>query len=90
MTYVVALPCNNCKTTDCVAVCPVDAFYEGLRQLYINPDECINCALCVDECPQNAIWADYLLPSKFLPWLQENEDQSKSGKLPNILNKKKK
>ena len=29
MAYIVADPCVKCKYTDCVAVCPVDCFYEG-------------------------------------------------------------
>ncbi len=47
--------CTNCKTTDCVVVCPVECFYEGPRMLYIHPDECINCEACIAECPNNAI-----------------------------------
>jgi len=27
-------------------------------QLYINPDECINCGACVPECPVDAIYSD--------------------------------
>jgi ferredoxin len=58
MTYVVTGACINCKYTDCVAVCPVDCFYEGPNFLAINPDECIDCAVCVPECPVNAIVPD--------------------------------
>jgi NAD-dependent dihydropyrimidine dehydrogenase PreA subunit len=28
---------------------------EGL-QLYINPDECIDCGACIPECPPDAIY----------------------------------
>ena len=55
MTYVVNENCIKCKLTDCVEVCPVDCFYEGPNFLVINPDECIDCALCEPECPINAI-----------------------------------
>jgi ferredoxin len=41
-----------------VSVCPVDCFYEGPNFLAINPDECIDCGVCVDECPANAIVPD--------------------------------
>ena len=39
-------------------VCPVDCFYEGPNFLAINPDECIDCGVCVPECPIDAIVAD--------------------------------
>lgn len=58
MTYVVTENCIKCKYTDCVTVCPVDCFVEGPNFLAINPDECIDCAVCVPECPANAIVAD--------------------------------
>ena len=58
MTYVVTENCIKCKYTDCVAVCPVDCFVEGPNFLAINPDGCIDCAVCVPECPANAIVAD--------------------------------
>jgi ferredoxin len=57
MTYVVGDGCILCKHTDCVDVCPVDCFVEGPNFLAINPDECIDCAVCVPECPENAIYA---------------------------------
>jgi NAD-dependent dihydropyrimidine dehydrogenase PreA subunit len=58
MTYVVDEKCIKCKTTDCVAVCPVNCFYEGENMLVIHPDECIDCGVCVPECPVDAIKAD--------------------------------
>ena len=51
MTHVVTKPCDGCRYTDCVVVCPVECFYEGETMLYINPDECIDCEACVAECP---------------------------------------
>ena len=62
MTYVVAENCIRCKYTDCVEVCPVDCFREGPNFLVIDPDECIDCSLCVPECPANAIYAADDLP----------------------------
>ena len=47
MTFVVTEACIRCKYTDCVDVCPVDAFREGPNFLVIDPDECIDCAVCV-------------------------------------------
>ena len=58
MTYVVVEGCINCKHTDCVAVCPVDCFYEGENMLVIHPDECIDCGVCEPECPEDAIRPD--------------------------------
>lgn len=62
MTYVVTEPCIRCKYTDCVEICPVDCFHEAPEWLVIDPDTCIDCALCVPECPVDAIWADDRLP----------------------------
>ena len=58
MTYVVTENCIKCKYTDCVEVCPVDCFHEGPNFLAIDPDECIDCALCEPECPAGAIFAE--------------------------------
>lgn len=58
MTHVVTESCIRCKYTDCVDVCPVDCFREGPNMLVIDPDECIDCAVCIPECPVNAIKAE--------------------------------
>ena len=58
MTYVVVDNCVMCKYTDCVDVCPVDCFYEGVNFLVIHPDECIDCGVCEPECPAEAIKPD--------------------------------
>jgi len=55
MTHVVTEACIRCKHTDCVDVCPVDAFREGPNFLVIDPEECIDCTLCIPECPVEAI-----------------------------------
>ena len=62
MTYVVTENCIKCKYTDCVEVCPVDCFHEGPNFLAIDPDECIDCALCEPECPVGAIFAEDDVP----------------------------
>ncbi|MBU0600868.1 MAG: ferredoxin family protein [Gammaproteobacteria bacterium] len=62
MTYVVTEACVRCKYTDCVDVCPVECFHEGPDFLVINPDGCIDCGVCVTECPVGAIYADTDLP----------------------------
>ena len=72
MTYVVAEPCVKCKFTDCVSVCPVDAFREGANYLVIDPDSCIDCDLCVPECPVDAISSEEDLPEKWAEYLELN------------------
>ena len=62
MTFIVTDNCIKCKYTDCVEVCPVDCFYEGPNFLVIHPDECIDCGLCIPECPAEAIFADDEVP----------------------------
>ena len=72
MTYVVAEPCIKCKYTDCVSVCPVDAFREGVNCLVIDPDTCIDCDLCVPECPVEAIFSEADLPEEWAEFLELN------------------
>jgi ferredoxin len=62
MTHVVTEACIQCKYTDCVDVCPVDCFREGPNFLTIDPDECIDCAVCIPECPVSAIYAEEDVP----------------------------
>jgi ferredoxin len=62
MTHVVTESCIKCKFTDCVDVCPVDCFREGPNMLVIDPDECIDCAVCIPECPVEAIRAEEDVP----------------------------
>tara|TARA_B100001250_G_scaffold73034_1_gene59590 strand:- start:1830 stop:2150 length:321 start_codon:yes stop_codon:yes gene_type:complete len=73
MTHVVTSACVDHKYQDCVAVCPVEAFREADSYLVIDPDECIDCAACVTECPVEAIFADTDLPDEFEEWLDRNE-----------------
>lgn len=70
MTYVVTENCIRCKYMDCVNVCPVNCFYEGENMLVIHPEECIDCGVCVNECPANAILPDTEPFAK--PWLAHN------------------
>src|SRR3546814_11852853 len=62
MTHVVTENCINCKHTDCVEVCPVDCFHEGPNFLVIDPESCIDCTLCVAECPVDAIYPEDDVP----------------------------
>ncbi len=77
MTYVVSESCIKCKFTDCVDVCPVDCFREGPNFLVIDPDECIDCTLCVAECPAEAIFAEDDLPPEQSHFIALNAELSK-------------
>jgi ferredoxin len=72
MSHIVAEPCIKCKFTDCVSVCPVDCFHEGVNMLVIDPDECIDCGACVDECPVTAIYPEEDLPEKWNHYIELN------------------
>lgn len=80
MTYVVTEACIKCKYTDCVDVCPVDCFREGPNFLVIAPDACIDCTLCVAECPAEAIYAEDDLPKDQVQFIVLNAELSKQWK----------
>lgn len=86
MTYLVTENCIKCKHTDCVEVCPVDCFYEGPNFLAINPEECIDCGVCVPECPVDAIVPDTDKNIDVVFWTDLNQRLSK--KWPNINSSK--
>lgn len=83
MAHLVDDKCINCKHTTCVSVCPVDCFYEGENMLVINPDECIDCGVCIPECPEEAI---FQTNDKNNPWYKHNEYFGKIW--PNITKQK--
>src|SRR6266516_3696909 len=80
MTYVVTESCIRCKYADCVDVCPVDCFREGPNFLVIDPDECIDCTLCVAECPVEAIFAEDDVPDSQKPFIALNAELAKLWK----------
>ncbi|MDT4847078.1 Ferredoxin 1 [compost metagenome] len=80
MTFVVTEACIRCKYTDCVDVCPVDAFREGPNFLAIDPDECIDCAVCVPECPVAAIYAEDDVPANQQGFIALNAELSREWK----------
>jgi len=73
MAYVIAEPCVGVKDTACVDVCPCDcihprkdeADFSVVPQLYINPDDCIDCGACIPVCPVSAIYPLEELPKKW-------------------------
>jgi ferredoxin len=80
MTFVVTEACIRCKYTDCVDVCPVDAFREGPNFLAIDPDDCIDCAVCVPECPVNAIYAEEDVPVEQQAFIALNAELARAWK----------
>jgi ferredoxin len=77
MTYVVGEKCIKCKYTDCVEVCPVDCFHEGANMLVIDPEECIDCGVCVPECPIDAIFDEEDLPEDQRHFLAVNAEYAR-------------
>jgi ferredoxin len=76
MAFVVTDNCIRCKYTDCVSVCPVDAFREGPNFLVIDPDECIDCDLCPIECPAGAIFQEDEVPAEQQQFIALNAELS--------------
>lgn len=72
MAFIVTEPCIKCKYTDCVDVCPVACFHEGENMVAIDPDECIDCGVCVDECPVTAIFSEDEVPAKWHEYVALN------------------
>tara|TARA_B100000029_G_C16939720_1_gene728290 strand:+ start:151 stop:507 length:357 start_codon:yes stop_codon:yes gene_type:complete len=81
MAHVVTGRCVDCRYTDCCTVCPVDCFYEieDPAMLVIDPDTCIDCELCVPECPINAIYSESELPECYAEWTDKNAELFEDG-----------
>lgn len=85
MAHVIAQPCIGTKDTSCVQVCPVDCIHPGKTedafsaadQLFIDPDTCIDCGLCVDECPVQAIFPAEDLPAEWNSYIEKNAEYYK-------------
>ena len=80
MPYIITEACINTKDRACVDVCPVDCIYEGPDQLYIHPDECIDCGACEPVCPVNAIYPEDELPSEWEDFIAKNAAYFKTKK----------
>ena len=70
MAYVITQSCIGTKDNSCTEVCPVDCIhptpdepgYDEAAQLYIDPNECIDCDACVEVCPVDAVYPEDLVP----------------------------
>jgi NAD-dependent dihydropyrimidine dehydrogenase PreA subunit len=82
LAYVIAEPCIGTKDASCTEVCPVDCIhptpdepgFEEAEQLFINPDECIDCDACVEACPVDACFAEDQLPDEWSKYTQINAE----------------
>ena len=90
MAYVITEPCINTKDASCVDVCPVDcihprkdeAEFESVAQLYIDPDECIDCGACEPECPVTAIFPEEDVPPDMVAFVEKNREVFNSDSPP--------
>ena len=100
MAWVITRLCRDCVDQSCVEVCPVDCIYEYTggdaesfpNQLYIDPEECINCGVCEPECPWEAIFEDEQVPEVFTEDVALNAqivDEKDSFQVPEVQEKAK-
>ena len=90
MAYIITEPCIGTKDSACVDVCPVDcihprkdeADFEGATQLYIHPDECIDCGACEPECPVTAIFPEEDVPPQYTSYIEKNKEVFNSSTPP--------
>jgi ferredoxin len=80
MAYVITDACT--KDFLCAAECATaaispasagDAAAAGVSQLFINPDECIDCCNCASICPSGAIFAEDELPADKAAFAEKNK-----------------
>ena len=86
MTYVICEPCIDVKDHACAEICPVECIhpmqndpknpdkFDEEEQLYIDPEECIDCAICEPQCPVEAIFIEEEVPEEWEHFIQINAD----------------
>jgi NAD-dependent dihydropyrimidine dehydrogenase PreA subunit len=80
VAYVISEPCIGTKDISCVEVCPVDCIHPTPEepgfaehdQLYIDPEECIDCDACVEACPVDAITPKDMVPPEWEKYIEIN------------------
>ena len=88
MAYVISEPCIAAKDASCVAVCPVDCIhpapdepaFAAAEQLYIDPEECIDCDACVEACPVDAISPEDMVPAAWGDYIERNAAYYRDGR----------
>lgn len=76
MSYVVTNNCLRCLTPICVTVCPTDSFHLGPDMLVINPNNCVECALCVEQCVTKTIYRAQLVSDAHEAYIAHNAQQA--------------
>jgi ferredoxin len=66
----------------------VDCFREGPNFLTIDPDECIDCAVCIPECPVNAIYAEEDVPANQIHMIKLNVELAQKAGWKSITKRK--
>lgn len=81
MAYVITEPCLGITDRTCQGLCPIEGCiqdgsveFDGkvYEQLFINPDECIDCGMCQPECPVDAIYVADQLPGEWKDFAKIN------------------
>ena len=78
MAYIITDTCT--KDEKCVEVCPVDcihprngeAKFDEVKQLFIDPVNCIDCGACVPVCEFSAIYAAGEVPENLTAFVDTN------------------
>lgn len=91
MAYAIIDTCT--KDNLCVDACPVNCIhptkdepgYEEAAQLWVHPEECIDCGACMPECPVDAIFHESEVPEKWLEFIALNAEMAPT--LPTIVHK---
>lgn len=94
MPWVITRLCVDCKDTECVSVCPVDCIYELVApdpkyhdQLFIHPEQCIDCSACEPACPWEAIFQDIAVPGIFRDDVAKNAEVFKAHPMSHFTSK---
>lgn len=78
MAYVIIDSCT--KDEHCIETCPVncihptkdEASFATAPQLYVNPNDCIDCGACIPVCPTSSIFALDELPADQQTFVAKN------------------
>ncbi len=83
MTYVITRLCERCDS--CMEACPSDDVIFFIEDdpdwptYYINPETCIECGSCEDECDQKAIFHKDDVPTAYEDDIQKSIDYFETG-----------
>ncbi|HNQ62931.1 MAG TPA: 4Fe-4S binding protein [Syntrophorhabdaceae bacterium] len=55
--YIKVQRCDGCG--ECIDTCPYDVFsLEKGKIIVMNPEDCIECLSCIEQCAEKAIYMD--------------------------------